>query len=114
VSVARVEPEGDAPAGLVEHDLLGPDRPLHREELAFDAEARLRATACSIRASEPPCGFKCARAIRGLPHDRVAVGLQPAPRPHAEARVVVDDQDRAGHTPIIGRCGRGTMRCAAK
>src|SRR5215213_4471530 len=28
VRVTRVEPEGDAPAALVENDVLGPDRPL--------------------------------------------------------------------------------------
>jgi hypothetical protein len=29
--VARVEPVGDAPAGLVEHNILRPDRPLAGE-----------------------------------------------------------------------------------
>ena len=37
--VARVEAEGDAPAGLVEHDVLGPDRPLAGERPVVEAQA---------------------------------------------------------------------------
>ena len=37
--VARVEPEGDAPAGLVEHDVLRPDRPLAGEGPVVEAQA---------------------------------------------------------------------------
>src|SRR3954453_10306484 len=37
--VARVEAVGDAPFGLVEHDLLAPDRPLTGEGPVVDAQA---------------------------------------------------------------------------
>ena len=37
--VARLEPEGDAPAGLVEHDRLGPDGPLAGERPVVEAKA---------------------------------------------------------------------------
>ena len=37
--VARVEPVGDAPAGLVEHDVLTPDRPLAGEGPVVEAQA---------------------------------------------------------------------------
>ena len=37
--VARVEPVGDAPAGLVEHDVLAPDRPLAGEGPVVEAQA---------------------------------------------------------------------------
>ena len=36
--VARVEPVGDAPAGLVEHDILMPDRPLAGEGPVAEAQ----------------------------------------------------------------------------
>jgi hypothetical protein len=36
--VARVEAAGDAPAGLVEHDLLTPDRPLAGERPVVEAQ----------------------------------------------------------------------------
>ena len=38
MSVARVEPVGDAPAGLVEHDVLRPDRPLAGEGPLVEAK----------------------------------------------------------------------------
>src|SRR5215218_6284035 len=37
--VARVEPVGDAPAGLVEHDILAPDRPLAGEGPLVEPQA---------------------------------------------------------------------------
>lgn len=37
--VARVEPVGDAPAGLVEHDIFTPDRPLAAEGPVVEAQA---------------------------------------------------------------------------
>src|SRR4051812_4180006 len=37
--VARVEPEGDAPAGLVEHRMLAPDRPLAGQRPVVEAQA---------------------------------------------------------------------------
>ena len=39
VGVTRVEPEGDAPAGLVENDVLGPDRPLAGKGPMAEAQA---------------------------------------------------------------------------
>jgi hypothetical protein len=39
MGVARVEPVGDAPAGLVEQDVLTPDRPLARERPVVEAQA---------------------------------------------------------------------------
>ena len=36
--VARVEPEGDAAAGLVKHDVLAPDRPVAGERPVVDAQ----------------------------------------------------------------------------
>src|SRR5215204_6257545 len=39
VRVSRVEPEGDAPAGLVENDVLRPDRPLAGEGPVVEAQA---------------------------------------------------------------------------
>ena len=37
--VARVEAVGDAPASLVEHDVLPPDRPVAREGPLVEAQA---------------------------------------------------------------------------
>lgn len=37
--VARVETEGDAPAGLLGHDMLTPDRPLAGEGPGVEAQA---------------------------------------------------------------------------
>ena len=37
--VAGVEPEGDAAAGLVEHDVLRPDRPLAGQRPLVEAQA---------------------------------------------------------------------------
>src|SRR5687768_17149040 len=48
VRVARVEPEGDAPAGVVENHGLGPDRPLAGKGPMAEAQAlreRVDATA---------------------------------------------------------------------
>src|SRR3954467_180936 len=39
MSVACVEAEGDGPAGLVEGDVLGPDRPLAGERPVVEAQA---------------------------------------------------------------------------
>ena len=39
MGVARVEAEGDAPAGLVEHDVLAPDRPLAVEGPVVEGQA---------------------------------------------------------------------------
>jgi hypothetical protein len=39
MSVARVEPVGDVPAGLVEHYVLRPDRPLAAEGPVVEAQA---------------------------------------------------------------------------
>ena len=37
--VARVEPKGDTPAGLVEHDILAPNRPVAGEGPVVEAQA---------------------------------------------------------------------------
>ena len=37
--VARVEAEGDTPAGLVERDILPPDRPLAGQSPVVEAQA---------------------------------------------------------------------------
>jgi hypothetical protein len=49
--VARVEPVGDAAAGLVEHDTLTPDRPLASEGPVVEAQAlgELVGAACVVR-----------------------------------------------------------------
>jgi len=53
VGVTRVEPEGDAPAGLVEDDVLGLDRPRAGEGPMAEVQAlreRVDATAIQDRA----------------------------------------------------------------
>src|SRR5215207_8226742 len=57
VGVTRVEPKGDAPAGLVETDVLGPDRPLAGKGPMAEAQAhrdRVEAIAIQRRARGRP------------------------------------------------------------
>ena len=50
---------------------------------------------------QPLSGRQCGATILGFPDDLVAVGLEHAPGAGAEARMVIDDQNRYSHGRIL-------------
>ena len=73
--VAGVEPEGDAPAGLLEHDVLAPDRPLAAEGPLVAAQRSSATPSGGATPAAPVAEIRLGRA------QVVPVGL----RLHAEA-----------------------------
>ena len=58
--VARVEPEGDAPAGLVERDVLGSDRPLAGERPVVEGQPLGKLVGAGSSSAAPPGDANCA------------------------------------------------------